>query len=69
VVEVLDGLAGPGREDRVVVAGGLSGAVQARKGRPTYAPRTSHKDQGRIAMKLYGLIRRVRPKGLEPPTF
>ncbi len=23
--------------------------------RPTYAPRTSHKDQGRIAMKLYGL--------------
>jgi hypothetical protein len=39
-----------------------------KKAWPTYVPRTSHKDQGRIAMYLYGLLVLVRRQGLEPRT-
>jgi hypothetical protein len=40
--------------------------TQPEEERPTHAPPTSHKDQGHIAMKLYGLVTRVHPRGLEP---
>jgi len=38
------------------------------EGSPTHAPRTPHKDQSRIARRLYGLVTTVRRQGLEPRT-